>query len=114
MLGGDPPLGRIPGTSLMERELKGWIASVLPESKAVQRAVGPKSCFAVHSSQAALRWARLPRKFRRLNACGIAGFAPEPVPRRFALSHMSDRPANGSGNAEPASADIEAATRRLM
>jgi len=27
---------------------------------------------------------------------------------------MSDRPANGSGNPEPTSADIEAATRRLM
>jgi cell division protein ZapA (FtsZ GTPase activity inhibitor) len=27
---------------------------------------------------------------------------------------MSDRPANGSGNAEPVSADIDAATRRLM
>ena len=27
---------------------------------------------------------------------------------------MNDRPANGSGNAEPLSADIEAATRRLM
>src|SRR5260370_31315770 len=27
---------------------------------------------------------------------------------------MSDRPANGSGNAEPTFADIEAATRRLM
>jgi len=27
---------------------------------------------------------------------------------------MSDRPANGSGNAEPASVDVEAATRRLM
>ena len=27
---------------------------------------------------------------------------------------MSDRPANGSGTAEPASADIDAATRRLM
>ena len=27
---------------------------------------------------------------------------------------MSDRPANGSGNAEPAYAEIEAATRRLM
>jgi chromosome segregation ATPase len=27
---------------------------------------------------------------------------------------MSDRPANGSDNAEPAFADIEAATRRLM
>jgi hypothetical protein len=27
---------------------------------------------------------------------------------------MSDRPANGSGNAEPVLADIDAATRRLM
>src|SRR5260221_2401845 len=27
---------------------------------------------------------------------------------------MSDRPANGSGNAEPAFVDIDAATRRLM
>jgi predicted nucleic acid-binding Zn-ribbon protein len=27
---------------------------------------------------------------------------------------MSDRPANGAGNAEPAYADIDAATRRLM
>ena len=27
---------------------------------------------------------------------------------------MSDRPANGSANAEPSSADIDAATRRLM
>ncbi len=27
---------------------------------------------------------------------------------------MSDHPANGSGNAEPAAVDIEAATRRLM
>jgi hypothetical protein len=27
---------------------------------------------------------------------------------------MSDRPANGSGTAEPASVDIDAATRRLM
>jgi hypothetical protein len=27
---------------------------------------------------------------------------------------MSARPANGSGNAEPASTDVEAATRRLM
>ena len=27
---------------------------------------------------------------------------------------MNDRPANGSGNAEPLTADIDAATRRLM
>jgi hypothetical protein len=114
MLGGDPPLGRMTSASLMERELKGWIASVFPKSKAVQRAVGSKSCFAVHSLQAALRWARLPRKFRCLNACRIAGFAAPPAHRRFALSLMSDRPANGAGNAEPAPPDIEAATRRLM
>jgi hypothetical protein len=30
------------------------------------------------------------------------------------LYAMSDRPTNGSGNAEPASPDVEAATRRLM
>jgi hypothetical protein len=30
------------------------------------------------------------------------------------LSVMRDRPVNGSGNAEPASTDVEAATRRLM
>ena len=30
------------------------------------------------------------------------------------LSAMSDRPASGSGNLEPAFVDIEAATRRLM
>jgi len=30
------------------------------------------------------------------------------------LSVMSDRPVNGSGNAELASTDVEAATRRLM
>jgi ABC-type transporter Mla subunit MlaD len=30
------------------------------------------------------------------------------------LSLMSDRPANGSGNGEPASVDLDGATRRLM
>jgi hypothetical protein len=97
---------------------QGWIASVFPESKAVQRSAGPKSCFAVHSFAAALRWARLPRKFRRLNACRTAGFAVRPAHGRSALSVMSDRPAKGSGkgsgNAEPASVEIDAATRRLM
>src|SRR3982074_2277702 len=97
----------------MEREPGGWIASVFPESKAVQRAVGPKSCFAVHSSQAALRWPRLPRKFHHLNACRTAGFTMRPVHRRSALSLMSDRPANASGNAEPAFPESDAATRRL-
>src|SRR6202048_669930 len=93
---------------------QGWIASVFPESKAVQRTAGPKSCFAVHSSAAALRWARLPRKFRRLNACRTADFAVRAAHGRAALSLMSDRPANGSGNAEQASVDIDAATRRLI
>src|SRR3981081_939743 len=94
---------------------QGWIASVFPESKAVQRTAGAKSCFAVHSFAAALRWARLPRKFRRLNAwpdrsflCCAAGS------REVRAACMNDRPANGSGNAEPASVDIDAATRRLM
>jgi hypothetical protein len=69
---------------------------------------------AVHSFYAALRWPRLPRKFRRLNACRHADFALRPAHGRSALSLMSDRPANGPGNAEPVFADIEAATRRLM
>jgi hypothetical protein len=34
---------------------QGWIASAFPESKAVQRSAGLKSCFAVHSFAAALR-----------------------------------------------------------
>src|SRR5260370_39900676 len=93
---------------------QGWIASVFPESKAVQRSAGPKSCFAVHSVAAALRWARLPRKFRRLNACRTANFAARPAQVRSALSLMSDRPANGSGNAEQTFVDVDAATRRLM
>ena len=33
---------------------------------------------------------------------------------RVPASAMSDRPANGSGYPEPASVDIDAATRRLM
>src|SRR3954462_11774324 len=53
---------------------EGWIASRLRESKAVKRGVGRKGCFAVHSSQPALRWPRLPRKFHNLNACRTAFF----------------------------------------
>src|SRR5229473_2222841 len=117
MLDGDPPLGRTTSEQAFEGNGR-WIASVFPESKAVQRSAGPKSCFAVHSSAAALRWARLPRKFRRLNACRTADFAVRPAHGRSALSVMSDRPAKGpakgSGNAEPASVEIDAATRRLM
>src|SRR5216684_2167206 len=113
MLDGDPPLGRTTSEQAFEGNGR-WIASVFPESKAVQRSAGPKSCFAVHSSAAALRWARLPRKFRRLNACRTAGFAVRPAHGRSALSVMSDRPAKGSGNAEQASVEIDAATRRLM
>src|SRR5580700_7541614 len=93
---------------------KGWIAPQFPDSKAVQRRPRGKSCFAVHSSEAALRWPRLPRKFSRLNACRTADFAVRPAQGRYALSVMSDRPANGSGHAEPALVDIDAATRRLM
>ena len=37
-----------------------------------------------------------------------------PAYGRFALYLMSDRPSHGSGNAEQAWADIDAATRRLM
>jgi hypothetical protein len=54
--------------------LKGWIASVFLNSKAMERAARPKSCFAVHSYAAALHWPRLPRKFLALNACLAADF----------------------------------------
>src|ERR1700737_3203095 len=111
MLGSDPPVKRIASGATGGQ---GWIASVFPESKAGKRPARPKSCFAVHSSAAALRWPRLQRKFRRLNGCRTADFAVRLAHGRFALSLMSDRPANGSGNAEQASADIDAATRRLM
>src|SRR5271167_42596 len=70
MLGGD--------AAARAAETQRWIAPVFPESKAMKRTAGPKSCFAVHSSAAALRWARLPRKFHRLNACRTAKFL---VPR---------------------------------
>jgi len=99
----------------------------------VQRGRGRKGCLAVHSLAAALRLPRLPRKFSRLSACRTANFAARPAEvrgratrptlqglrckvcvARSALSAMNDRPANGSGNTEPASVDIDAATRRLM
>jgi hypothetical protein len=80
----------------------------------MKRAVGPKSCFAVHSSAAALRWPRLPRKFLALNACLAACFLSCGYFTEGRADRMSDRPANGSGPAEPASADLDAATRRLM
>jgi hypothetical protein len=56
-----------------------WIASVSPNSKAVQRAAVPKSCFAVHSFEPALRWPCLPRKFRLLTACRTADFFAGPA-----------------------------------
>ena len=80
----------------------------------MKRAGRAKSCFAVHSSAAALRWSRLPRKFRRLNACQLANFWFSGSFKRVYAHDMSDRPANALGHAEPASVDIEAATRRLM
>jgi hypothetical protein len=40
----------------------------------------------VHSSEAALRWPRLPRKFHRLNACRTADFAV-----RQALEHDPEK-----------------------
>ena len=82
----------------------------------MKRAKGPKSCFAVHSLQAALRWARLPRKFRPVNACSAREFCGAGrLQGRVRVNRMSDRPAtNGSGNAEQAALDLDAATRRLM
>jgi uncharacterized protein DUF4164 len=108
------PSGECLGASLAATGSQGWIASVFPESKAVKRAQGAKSCFAVHSFEAALRLPRLPRKFRLLNACRTADFAVRLANGRCAPSVMSDRPAKSSGNAEPASVELDAATRRLM
>jgi len=56
----------------------------------------------------------LPRKFHRLNACRTADFAARAAQVRVCAAFMSDRPANGSGPAEPVIVDIDAATRRLM
>ena len=80
----------------------------------MQRAARPKSCFAVHSSETALRWPRLPRKFRRPKRLPNRGFCCAARSRKARAVCMNDRPANGSGNAEPPSAEIDAATRRLM
>jgi hypothetical protein len=107
-------VGERPGTSRVATGSRGWIASAFPESKAVKRHGGAKSCFAVHSCEAALRWPRLPRKFQRLNACRTADFAVRLADLGLALFVMNDRPANGSGNAEPSLVDIDAATRRLL
>jgi Domain of unknown function (DUF4164) len=68
----------------------------------------------VHSFAATLRWPRLPRKFRGLSACRTADFAGAAGSGKVCVDCMSDRPDNGSGNPEPRSADIDAATRRLM
>src|SRR6202048_3529902 len=71
---------------LWQRETgAGEIASRFPESKAGQRARGPKSCFAVHSCEAPLRWPRLPRKFPGVNACRTADFTARRAHGRFAL-----------------------------
>ena len=67
---------------------------------------------AVHSFAPALRWARLPRKFRRLKAWPDREFCCPAWLTEGAASDMIDRPANGS--TEPVSVDIDAATRRLM
>ncbi|MGO8908329.1 MAG: hypothetical protein ACLQDM_03215 [Bradyrhizobium sp.] len=97
----------LPGTRLMaEPDGNGksrGIAPHFPESKAMKRIAPRKSCLqhdlekfsgkfmlkqrdlAVHSSEAALRWPRLPRKFHRLNACRIADFAVRPAYGRCAL-----------------------------
>src|SRR3981081_2650289 len=113
VLGGDSPRGRLsrhkPATGS-----QGWIASVFPESKAGKRPAGPKSCFAVHSCEAALHLPRLPRKFPPLKACRTADFAVRGGPLKVRAISMNDHSTNGSGHAEPTSADIDAASRRLM
>src|ERR1700730_478739 len=68
----------------------------------------------VHSFAAALRWPRLPRKFHRLTACRTADFAGRLGHLEVRCPRMSDRAANGSGDAEAACANIGAASLRLM
>jgi len=80
----------------------------------MKRAVGAKSCLAVHSFALALRWARLPRNFHRLKACRIVEFAGRLIEVRCALLRMSNPPAQNTGAAEPVSVDLDAATRRLI
>jgi hypothetical protein len=95
-------------------EVKGWIASRFPESKAVQRAAGAKSCFAVHSFEAALRWPRASRKFPPVNACRTARILLCGEFMEVRAVSMNNHSTNGSGNADAVSADIDAASRRLM
>src|SRR3954470_19651592 len=75
------------------------------------RPCGSPGAFAVHSFAAALRWPRLPRKFRVLKACRAGAFARPGTRMKVRAAQMNDRPSTGS---EPAAADIDAATRRLM
>ena len=53
---------------------QGLDSTSVPGVQGSETPAGPKSCLAVHSLQAALRWPRLPRKFRPLNACRTANF----------------------------------------
>ena len=80
----------------------------------MKRGSGPKSCLAVHSLQPALRLPRLPRKFPPLKACQTADFAVRGGPWKVRAISMNDHSTNGSGTAEAVSADIDAASRRLM
>src|SRR6201989_2446092 len=81
----------------------------------VQRFARRKSCFVVHSFRAALRWPCEARKLRRVKACRTGAFAAagEACGRSVAY-RMNDRPTNASGHLEPSTADVDAATRRLM
>src|SRR5258708_31016130 len=91
---------------------RGWIAPRFRESNAL---ASRKSCFLVHSFDAALRWAREPRKFPRVNACRTGDFTSARRARGRSVAHrMNDRPVNSSGHLEPPFVDIDAATRPLM
>src|SRR6266478_9163942 len=101
MLGSNPPVKRMPRRKPGATGSQGWIASVFPESKAGKRSAGPKSCFAVHSCEAALHLPRLPRKFPPLKACRTADFAVRGGPWKVRAISMNDHYNNGSGQAEP-------------
>ena len=68
-------LGTSLGAKPWETGSKALDSISVPGVQGSETRPGPKSCFAVHSLEAALRWPRLPRKFRRLNACRTADFA---------------------------------------
>src|ERR1700722_7273348 len=76
------------GAAVEPRKVSAGIASVFPESKFLESRrrnarAGRKSCFAVLSLAAGVRWPRLPRKVHPVNACRTANIlVPRAAPPR--------------------------------